>query len=43
VATFEVVKRKARKGRNSATGDAIRIKASKAVRFRAGTKLKGGV
>jgi DNA-binding protein HU-beta len=41
--SFEVVKRKARKGRNPATGEAIRIKASKGVRFKAGTKLKGGV
>ncbi len=41
--SFEVVKRKARKGRNPATGEAIRIKASKGVRFRAGTKLKGGI
>ncbi len=41
--TFEVVKRRARKGRNPATGAAIRIKASKGVRFKAGTKLKGGL
>jgi DNA-binding protein HU-beta len=41
--SFEVVKRKARKGRNPATGEAIRIKASKGVRFKAGTKLKGGI
>ena len=40
---FEVVKRKARKGRNPATGEAIRIKASKGLRFKAGTKLKGGI
>ena len=38
--SFEVVKRKARKGRNPATGESIRIKASKSVRFRPGTKLK---
>jgi len=41
--TFEVVKRRARKGRNPATGAAIRIKASRGVRFKAGTKLKGGL
>ncbi len=41
--SFEVVKRKARKGRNPATGEAIRVMASKGVRFKAGTKLKGGV
>jgi DNA-binding protein HU-beta len=41
--SFEVVKRKARKGRNPATGEAIRIKASKGLRFKAGTKLKGGI
>ena len=41
--SFEVVKRRARKGRNPATGEAIRIKASKRVRFRAGAKLNGGI
>lgn len=41
--SFEVTKRRARKGRNPATGAAIKIKASKGVRFRAGSKLKGGI
>ncbi len=41
--SFEVVKRRARKGRNPATDEAIKIKASKGVRFRAGTKLKRGI
>ncbi len=41
--TFEVVKRRARKGLNPATGEAIKIKASKRVRFRAGATLKSGI
>ena len=41
--TFEVVKGRARKGRNPATGEAIKIKASKRVRFRAGATLKRGI
>jgi DNA-binding protein HU-beta len=41
--SFEVVKRRARKGRNPATGASIRIKASKGVRFKAGSKLKGNL
>ncbi len=41
--TFSVGKRKARMGRNPRTGEAIKIKASKSVRFKAGTKLKAGV
>ncbi len=41
--TFEVVKRRARKGRNPATGEAIKIKARKRVRFRAGATLKSGI
>ena len=41
--SFQVVKRRARKGRNPATGASIRIKASKGVRFKAGSKLKGGI
>ncbi len=41
--TFEVVKRRARKGRNPGTGEAIKIKASKRVRFRAGATLKRGI
>ena len=38
--TFTVAKRGARKGRNPRTGEAIRIKASKTVRFKAGRTLK---
>ncbi len=41
--TFEVVKRRARKGRNPATGEAIWVKAKKRVRFRAGTTLKSRI
>ncbi len=41
--TFEVVKGRARKGRNPATGETIKIKASKRVRFRAGATLKRGI
>jgi DNA-binding protein HU-beta len=37
--TFVVVNRKARAGRNPQTGQPIQIKASKAVRFRAGKEL----
>lgn len=37
--TFTVHKRAARKGRNPATGEAIRIKAKKVVKFRAGYEL----
>ncbi len=38
--TFVVRNRKARKGRNPQTGEAIKIKASKAVGFRAAKSLK---
>lgn len=38
--TFVVRKRKARKGRNPQTGEAIKIKASKSVGFRAARSLK---
>lgn len=38
--TFLVKTRKARKGRNPQTGEAIKIKASKTVGFRVGKKLK---
>jgi DNA-binding protein HU-beta len=38
--TFVVTKRKARKGRNPQTGEPIKIKAGKVVRFRAGKALK---
>ncbi len=41
--TFSVAKRAARKGRNPRTGEAIRIKASKSVRFKAGRTLKSSV
>ena len=38
--SFNVKKRKARKGRNPKTGDPIKIKASKTVTFRPGKALK---
>ena len=38
--TFEVLKRRAHKGRNPATGEAMRVKAKKRVHFRAGATLK---
>ncbi len=38
--TFAKIRRKARKGRNPQTGEAIKIKASNGVKFRAGKKLK---
>jgi len=38
-----VVKRKARKGRNPQTGEAIRIKASKAVKFRVAKACKDAI
>jgi DNA-binding protein HU-beta len=38
--TFVVRQRKARKGRNPQTGEAIKIKASKTVGFRPATALK---
>lgn len=41
--TFKVVKRKARKGRNPATGEAIKIKATKAPKFTPGKSLKEAV
>jgi DNA-binding protein HU-beta len=41
--TFEVRKRKARKGRNPRTGAAITIKARKTVGFKAGQNLKSSV
>ncbi len=41
--TFTVAKRAGRKGRNPRTGEAIRIKASKSVRFKAGQTLKRSV
>jgi DNA-binding protein HU-beta len=41
--TFSLAKRKARKGRNPKTGDAIKIKASKTVKFTAGKNLKASL
>ena len=41
--TFKIVKRKARKGRNPATGEEITIKASKAPKFVPGKALKEAV
>lgn len=38
--TFKVVKRKARKGRNPQTGEPIRIRASKKIKFVPGKALK---
>jgi DNA-binding protein HU-beta len=38
--TFSKTKRKARKGRNPQTGDAIKIKASTGVKFKSGRALK---
>ena len=41
--SFGVTKRPAHKGRNPRTGEAIRVKASKTVRFKAGQTLKRSV
>ena len=41
--TFEVAKRAAREGRNPQTGATMKIKASKAPRFKAGKALKDAV
>ncbi len=41
--TFSVKKRAAGKGRNPATGAAIKIPASKNARFKAGTALKAAI
>ena len=41
--TFTKVRRKARKGRNPQTGESIKIKASNAVKFKAGKALKDAV
>ena len=38
--SFSISERAARKGRNPATGEAIKIKASKSVRFKPGKELK---
>lgn len=41
--TFAKVRRKARKGRNPLTGEPLKIKASNAIKFKAGKKLKDAV
>lgn len=41
--TFAASKRAARTGRNPRTGDAIKIKAARVVKFRPGKGLKDGV
>lgn len=41
--TFAVSHRAARMGRNPRTGEEIKIKASKGVRFKAGAKLKASL
>ena len=41
--TFSKVRRKARKGRNPQTGEAIKIKAANMVKFKAGKALKDAV
>lgn len=41
--SFSVTSRKARKGRNPATGEAMKIPASKNVRFKAGKDLRDKV
>ncbi len=41
--TFSKVRRKARKGRNPQTGEAIKIKASNSVKFKPGKTLKDSV
>jgi len=38
--TFQVIERKARRGRNPQTGEEIQIPAKKVPKFRAGKKLK---
>ena len=41
--TFSLAKRKARKGRNPKTGESIKIKASRSVKFTAGKNLKASL
>ena len=41
--TFSKVRRKARKGRNPQTGEAIKIKAKNVVKFKPGKKLQDAV
>ncbi len=41
--TFSLTKRAARKGRNPQTGETIKIKASKSIKFKPSTALKGSL
>lgn len=41
--TFSKTRRKARKGRNPQTGEAIKIKATNVVKFKAGKNLKDAI
>ena len=41
--TFEVVERAAREGRDPSTGETIKIAASKAPKFKAGSQLKESI
>lgn len=41
--TFSKTRRKARKGRNPQTGEAIKIKATNVVKFKAGKNLKEAI
>lgn len=41
--TFSVTKRQARTGRNPQTGEAIKIKAKKVAKFKAGKELAGRI
>ena len=41
--TFSKARRKARTGRNPRTGEAMKIKASNVVKFKAGKKLKDAI
>jgi DNA-binding protein HU-beta len=41
--TFSISNRKARKGRNPQTGEAIKIKASKSPKFKAGKAFKDAI
>ena len=41
--TFKVAERAARKGRNPQTGEAVKIAASKTVKFKPATSLKAGL
>ena len=41
--TFQVMERKARRGRNPRTGETVQIPAKKAPKFKAGKDLRGAV